>query len=226
LTPFPWPQGSIGGSNGGSVTRHLPSLLAGFLGLVSPLSNATMVMLRLPLSFSCAFAFRSALDPSVLFLFSSLGDRKFAPEPGSCSTGLIPSGLPFRGDRRLSQLPRRPQGCFALLFDPGRTSTPDRRGASVLPPLRKPRRLPRSIFFPGSITPLCSSLPTLEGIISDCQPRLACGGWSLLAARALSRRVSVEAFFCSWSHSFLLSVLCLLLRAPSRLSGLWLAPLR
>ena len=150
-------------------------------------------------------------DSSVLFLFSFLVDRKFVAEPGSWSTGLILSGLLFRGDRRLSQLPRRPQCCFALLFDPGRTSTPDRCGASVLPPLRKPRRLPRSIFFRGSITPLCSSLPTLEGIISDCQPRLACGGWSDLSARALSRRVLVEAFFCSWFHPLLLSVLCLLL---------------
>ena len=185
-----------------------------------------MVMLRLPLSFSCAFALGSALDTSVLFLFSFLVDRKFVAEPGSCSTGLILSGLLFRGDRRLSQLPRRPQCCFALLFDPGRTSTPDRCGASVLPPLRKPRRLPRSIFFRGSITPLCSSLPTLEGVISVRQPRLACGDWSGLAARVGPRRVLVEAFFCSCFHPFLLSALCLLLRAPSRLSGLWLAPLR
>lgn len=205
-------------------SRHLPSLLTGSLGLVSPLSCATMVMLRLPLSFSCAFAFRFALDTSVNFLFSLTGSRKFAADPGSCSTGLIPSGLCFRGDRRLSQLPRRPRRCSALLFDPGRTSTPDLLRRFGIAPAITTTKAPPFSFFRGSFTRLCNSLPTLEGVISDRQPRLASGGGSDLSARVGSRRVLIEAFFCSWFHSFLLSVLCLLLRAPSRLSGLWLAP--
>jgi len=109
--------------------------------MVTLLSYATMQMLRLPLPISCAFALGSALDSSVGFLFLATVDRKPAHDLGSCSTGMIRSGS-FRGDRRFSQLPWTPQSCFAVLLDPGRTSTPDHRGASVLPPLSRTRRLP------------------------------------------------------------------------------------
>jgi hypothetical protein len=141
-----------------------------------------MEMLRLPLPVSCAFAFRSALDTSVCFLFLATGGRKPAPDLGSWYAGMIRSGF-FRGARRLSQLPTRPRCGFALLFDPGRTSTPDHGGALVQPPLSRPRRPHRANFFRGSITRLCSSLPTLEGVISE-SPAKARFRWSVRPFRA------------------------------------------
>lgn len=167
MTRFPWTQGSIRVSNDDSATRHPPSLLTGSLGVVSLLSIATMEMLRLPLPFSCAFAFNSALDTSVRFLF--LANRR--PKTRLRSWILLSRGDPVpafsRGDRRLSQLPWRPHCHFAVLFDPGRTSTPNHCGVSVLSPLSQARRLPRSSLFRGSFTRLCGSLPTLEGVISE-----------------------------------------------------------
>jgi len=135
---------------------------------------------------------------------------------------VIPA-LFLRGDRRLSQLPWRPRYRFAMLSDPGRTSTPDPCGASVLPPLSSQRRLPLSIKFRGSITRLHGSLPTLEDAISGRQPRLASGGWSILSGRVDSRRVSPVAFSCSFSVSPF-GLLLLTCERLLRLSGLWLAP--
>ena len=125
--------------------------------------------------------------------------------------------------RRQEVLPasRETLYCSAPLpSDPGRTSAPDLNGASVLPAFFLQRRLHRYNPFRGSITRLRSSLPTLEGAVSGRQPRLASGCRSGFAGRVGSRRVSVETFV----RSFAVVVLSLLVRAPSRLIGLLLAP--
>jgi hypothetical protein len=87
------------------------------------------------------------------------------------------------GNGRLSHLSAKPQCCFALLSDPGRTFVPDRSplrhllGTIVLSPLLQARRLPRS-YFRGSIIRLHSSLSTLRASLSTDYARLACSGWS------------------------------------------------
>jgi hypothetical protein len=151
--------------------------------MVTLLSIATMEMLRLPLPLSCAFALNSALDTSVCFLF--LGDQrpKACPQSRILVSRCDPLPALFRGDRRLSQLPWRPRCPFAVLFDPGRTSTPDPCSASVLPPLSQARRLPRSSLFRGSFTRLCGSLPTLEGVVSE-SPTKARFRWRVSPFRA------------------------------------------
>ena len=89
-----------------------------------------------------------------------------------------------QGNGRLSHLPAKPQYCFALLSDPGRTFVPDRSplrhllGTSVLSPLLQARRLPQSNLFRGSIIRLYSSLSTLRASLSTDYARLACSGWS------------------------------------------------
>ena len=50
-------------------------------------------------------------------------------------------GVWSHGRGRVAQVPREPQGAFARLSDPGRTSTPSLRGASVLLPLFRRREL-------------------------------------------------------------------------------------
>ena len=204
--------------------RHPPWLLTGSLGMVTLLSIATMEMLRLPLPFSRAFALRSASDTPELLSLSWRSRAESSPAASDLGQPVrsVIRPLFLRGDGRLSQLPWRPRYRFALLSDPGRTSTPDHCGVSVLPPLSSQRRLPLAIKFRGSITRLHGSLPTLEDAISGRQPRLASGGWSVLSRRVGSRRVSPVAFSCSLSVSpFSLLLTCE--RLP-RLSGLWLAP--
>ena len=183
--------------------RHPPWLLTGSLGLVTLFSFATMGMLRLPLPFSRAFALRSASDTPESLPVSWRTREESSPAPSDLGSPVwsVLRLLLLRGDRRLSQLPRRPRCRFAVLSDPGRTSTPDLCGASVLPPLSSRRRLPLVLKFRGSITRLRGSLPTLEDAISGRQPRVASGGWSILSGRAGSRRVSPVAFSCSLSVS-------------------------
>jgi hypothetical protein len=84
--------------------------------------------------------------PRLAFSFLATAGEKRACDPGSWFAGVIRSGL-CRGDKRLSQLPWRPHRRFALLSDPGRTSTPYQYGASVLPPLVLTRRLPHSLSY-------------------------------------------------------------------------------
>ena len=115
---------------------------------------------------------------------------------------MIRSGV-VRRDSRLSQLPWRPRYRFALLSDPGRTSTPYQNGVSMLSPLPSTRRLPQLCFFRDSITRLHGSLPTLEDAITGRQPRLASDGWLALVGRDGSRRVSIKTFSCSLRHAFL-----------------------
>ena len=88
-----------------------------------------------------------------------------------------------QGNGRPSHLPAKPQCCFALLSDPGRTFAPDRSpsrhllGTTVLSPLSQARRLHRS-YFRGSIIRLYSSLSTLRASLSTDYARLACSSWS------------------------------------------------
>jgi len=76
----------------GPQPRHPPLLLTGFLGMVSLLSIATMKILRLPLSVSRAFAFRSASDTTLAFVF--LNDRP--PKAGLRSRILLSRCDPIR----------------------------------------------------------------------------------------------------------------------------------
>ena len=134
-----------------------------------------------------------------------------------------PFRLPVEETGGSPSFPGVPNRRSALLSDPGRTSTPNHIGVSVLPPLFQQRRLPH-LPFRGSITRLHDPLPTLEDAISGRRPRLASGGWSTLSGRIGYRRVSVEAF----SHSlFLRSPFGLWFQSNERhprFSGLWLAP--
>ena len=121
--------------------RHPPWLLTGSLGLVTLLSIATSKMLRLPLPVSRAFALRSAFDTPVHPFVLDDDRQRACPSSRTLVIRCGPIPALFRGDRRLSQLPWRPQYRSALLSDPGRTSTPDHCGVSAWPPLRETRRL-------------------------------------------------------------------------------------
>jgi len=122
---------------------------------------------------------------------------------------------PFRlFPRKQEALPasRETLYCSALLSsDPGRTSAPDLSDASVLPTFFLPRRLHRYNPFRGSITRLCSSLPTLEGAISDAsQGSLPAAGQALpggLVPAGFQLRLS-------FAHSLSLSFRCWLERHP------------
>ena len=61
----------------------------GFLGMVSLLSIATMKILRLPLSISRAFAFRSASDTTLASSFLATTGEKHANDPGPCLAGVV-----------------------------------------------------------------------------------------------------------------------------------------
>ena len=105
----------------GSVTRPLPSLLAGFLGFGFPAFHRYYEgakTSRLPPARSVSFASRYRSLRSGVSL-------SWMPGAPSTSLGL---GLPDGPCRRLgaeidgiSQVPREPQYAFALLLDPGRT---------------------------------------------------------------------------------------------------------
>ena len=170
-----------------------------------------MVILRLPLSFSAPLF--STPDTSECSSLSLPSRRERTLGPGPCSVGLAPIRLLFRGNRRLSQLPGRPLDRFAVLSDPGRTSTPDHSGVSVWPPLSQPRRLPLSSFFRGSITRLYGSLPTLEDALSGRQPRLASGGRSGLPGRVL-HPWGLDRDFLLLIHVFVSLFLSLFQRLP------------
>ena len=123
----------------GSITRCLPFLLTGSLGQVTPLSRGTMKALRLPVTRYARFAWHSRhATPFALLLRVSLSGlagsaerpfpRRGIDEPGP----LIPALL--RGGHWISQLPRVPSCVYALLSDPGVTSTARHGAASVLSP--------------------------------------------------------------------------------------------
>ena len=123
--------------------------------------------------------------------YDTLGVRAFSLS-SACTTSaedkdvgkpVSPSLVLPQGNGRLSHLPAKPQYCFALLSDPGRTFVPDRSpsrhllGTTVLSPLSQTRRLHRS-YFRGSIIRLYRSLSTLRASLSTDYARLACSGWS------------------------------------------------
>ena len=223
MTRFPWTQCSNRVPSDGSTTRPPPSLLTGSLGMVSPLSLATMERLRLPLSFSCSFALNSELNTPARFLFLNDREPKARPPSWNLLIRVVPFPALPRGDRRLSQLPSRPRCCSALLFDPGRTSTPNHCGVSVLSPLSQTRRLPLASFFRDSITELCNSLPTLEDVISDSPTKVRFRWW-VKPFRTGCSPPGLDRGFLMLVLSFILSVLCFCFEHHPRLSGLWLAP--
>lgn len=139
-----------------------------------------MQTLRLPLSISSTFlSFWIARNLRCVRCLRAANARG----PGSCLDRSDPAGVLLRANRRLSQLPGKPHDRFAVLSDPGRTSTPDHCGVSARPPLSQTRRLPQSSLFRGSITRLYGLLSTLEGAFSGRRPRLASGGGSGPAGR-------------------------------------------
>ena len=175
---------------GDSVFRQPPSLLTGSLGTVRLLSSATMRPLRLPLPFSPG----SLLSPGdtlrcpVLSLArhtGSIAARQGVVMPVSPKVWLF-----SEGERRISQVPREPLRPFALLSDPGRTSTPGGCGVSVLPSVKRLRRLQRQTLFRDSITRLLDSPHTLRAAISDDDAMVATG-W----LPAFSGRGSIPAGF-------------------------------
>ena len=134
--------------NDGSVLdRPLPYSQA-LPGGIRLFSIGTMRLLRLPSrvlpsplrvegqyrgadsAFSLPSARKSkAVGPGCLYADS--------PIVGSCAHGRI----------RFSQVPREPQCIFALLSDPGRSSTPSHCGVSVLPTLGVTTLAPTSNYF-------------------------------------------------------------------------------
>ncbi len=102
-----------------------------------------MKLLRLP-NFSRRLPLELDDDTLVDSAVSLLGLRESeGPGLGVVLSGSPVAGLLSQGRFRFSQVPREPHCAFALLSDPGRTSTPSHCGASVLPPLTKRRRLRR-----------------------------------------------------------------------------------
>lgn len=177
-----------------------------------------MRRLRLPLCVSAPSLCRSVRDTSAPRLFSPPTDR------GGVGRG---SGPWFTGWSTFRSFPRRQEAlpasretlyCSALLSDPGRTSAPDRNDASVLPTFFLQRRLHRYNPFRGSITRLCSSLPTLEGAISDAsQGSLPAAGQALpggLVPAGFQLRLS-------FAHSLSLSFRCWLERHPVSSDFCW-----
>lgn len=192
-------------SDDASATRPLPSLLPGFLELVSPVSIGTMRRLRLPLFVSAPSLCGSVCDTSAPRLFSLTSDRGgVGCCSGPCVTGVVLSGN-FRGDSRLSQLPETPCTAMPCSYQtPGGLPRLTMKALRYCPHLSYDEGSPL-LHFRGSVTRLCSSLPTLEDVVSERQPRLASGCWSGFSGRIGSRRVSVETFI----RSFFLVVLSL-----------------
>src|SRR6266404_914455 len=101
------------------ATHRLPRV--GFPAFWRYYEGATMRALRLPLSFSTA-SLRSAIDTSWCLARLLTPAAKSVPV---CQVVVLPVSSLFwfsrRGDRRISQVPRKPFRTFALLLDPGRT---------------------------------------------------------------------------------------------------------
>ena len=163
--------------SGSSVFRQPPWLLPGFLGMVRLLSIATMRLLRLPLSFSpnSLLSFRDTLLSPAFSLAQNTGSlsaRRGVVRPVSPCCWLF-----SEGERRISQVSRKPLRPFALLSDPGRTFTPGFCSVSARPSVERLRRLQRSSLFRDSITRLLDSPHTLRAVISDDDAMVA-SGWS------------------------------------------------
>lgn len=168
------------------------------LRLPLPVSS-TSLSLRIPRTLRCVRCLRAA----------------YRARPWVWFNRSDPSGILLRAGRRLSQLPGRPLVRFAVLSDPGRTSTPNPRGVSVWPPLSQSRRLPRSSLFRGSITRLYGLLSTLEDALSGRRPRLASGGGSGPAGRVSHPRGLDRDFLLLFRFLFPSSFLFLSDSAPS-----------
>lgn len=131
-----------------------------------------MKTLRLPLFFSLPLLLGS--DTSVDLSYSLLETADSSSlalafvRPGSATPAFL------RGNRRLSQLPKRPFTASPRSPTPGSPAHLTFNGAWARPPHVSTTKAP-PICFRGSITRLYSSLPTLEGGLSAYQPRVASG---------------------------------------------------
>ena len=126
---------------------------------------------------------RSAPAPALVFARS--GTRAL---PAAWLLGLRSGAVrPVRsaGNTGTSQsLPPRRRGflgcpscAYALLSDPGRTSTPHQLGASVLPPYPIRRRLPRRTISGLDHTASAPAVYASQPALLPDHARLACGGW-------------------------------------------------
>jgi hypothetical protein len=169
------------------MTRPPAWLVTGSSGSVPRRSIATIRRLRLPL-FISRTRFPSSVDTLDDLACLRLSPGKADGRSKDVGKPVAPIPVLFQGNRRLSHLPSKPQYCFALFSDPGRTFAPDRSpsrllGAFVLSPLSQARRLHQLVLFRGSIAGLCNSLSTLRADISIDDARLASAGWSGLVGR-------------------------------------------
>ena len=142
-----------------------------------------MQRLRLP-SFISTVRSPSPVNTLVVRAFSVSSAGTNSAKDKDVGKPVSPTPVLLQGNGRLSHLPAKPQYCFALFFDPGRTFVPDRSpsrhllGTPVLSPLLQARRLHQSNLFRDSIIRLYSSLSTLRASLSTDYARLACSGWS------------------------------------------------
>ena len=142
-----------------------------------------MQRLRLP-SFISNARFPSPVDTLSVRAFSMSNAGTTTAKDKDVGKPVSPVPVVAQGNGRPSHLPAKPQFCFALLSDPGRTFVPDRSpsrhllGTPVLSPLLQARRLHQSNLFRGSIIRLYRSLSTLRASLSTDYARLACSGWS------------------------------------------------
>ena len=182
-----------------STTRPRPSLLPGSLELVSPVSIGTTRRLRLPLFVSAPSLCRSVRDTSVPRLSSLASDRGGV---GRCSgpwfTGVALSGCILRGDRRLSQLPEKPYTALPCSPTPGGLPRQTMTTRRCCPRCVQDAGSSDNFCFRGSMTRLCSSLPTLEDAISGAsQGSLPAAGQALpsgLVPAGSQLRLSLRSF--------------------------------
>src|SRR5208283_4888171 len=128
-----------------------------------------------------AFAWRYLGAPE--FRPRAASDAEPTDHPGVCWTGCSRAGG-LQGTARISQVPGKPSGPFALLSDPGRTGYVLRDQGSTYPtrpPHQSTTRAPNGCKFRGSITRLLVSLSTPRGDgLPPLHARLASGCWSQL----------------------------------------------
>ncbi|MBT5707696.1 MAG: hypothetical protein HOI66_15385 [Verrucomicrobia bacterium] len=131
-----------------------------------------MKTLRLPLFFSLPLLLGSDtsvdLSCSLLAMADSSSLALAFVRPGSATPAFL------RGNRSLSQLPKRPFTASPCSPTPGSPAHLTFNGAWARPPHISTTKAPPNSFR-GSITRLYSSLPTLEGGLSAYQPRVASG---------------------------------------------------
>src|SRR5208283_5405563 len=142
-----------------------------------------------------AFAWRYLGAPE--FRPRAASDAEPTDHPGVCWTGCSRAGG-LQGTARISQVPGKPSGPFALLSDPGRTGYVLRDQGSTYPtrpPHQSTTRAPNGCKFRGSITRLLVSLSTPRGDgLPPLHARLASGCWSQLCRTGFDPQGFYERF--------------------------------